>query len=345
MPAPSVQDLLRRPLAVAPMAGGPTTADLVLAAARAGALGFLAAGYKTAAAMTAEIAAVRAGTTEAFGVNVFVPGSPARDTDALNRHLAAIRADAEALGASLGDAAWDDDGYQEKIAALLAAPPPLVSFTFGCPAPEVVTALHEAGSAVVVTVTSPGEAAQAEAAGAGGLCVQGYEAGAHRGTFSNTDEPGQDSGLLSLIGEVASASSLPQIAAGGIMSARQVAAVLAAGAIAAQCGTAFLRCPESGAHPVHKAALADPRFTATTLTRAFSGRPARGLVNDFIRRHPGAPAGYPEINNATRPLRAAAAAAGDPDRMSLWAGQGYRSATDLPAAEIIEHLCPARAAS
>jgi len=170
------------------------------------------------------------------------------------------------------------------------------------------------------------------------LCVQGYEAGAHRGTFVNDDELGPDYGLLSLIGEVARVTGLPQIAAGGIMGPRQVQAVIAAGAVAAQCGTAFLRCPESGAHPRYKAALADPRYTATALTRAFSGRPARGLVNQFIRDHQGAPAAYPEINNATRPLRAAAAADGDTGQMSLWAGQGYRSATEYLAGEIIERL-------
>ena len=160
----------------------------------------------------------------------------------------------------------------------------------------------------------------------------------YRGTFANDDAPGRDYGLLALIGEVAAVTALPQIAAGGIMGPRQVRAVIAAGAVAAQCGTAFLRCPESGAHPRYKAALADPRYTATTLTRAFSGRLARGLVNQFIREHHGAPAAYPEINNATRPLRAAAAADGDTERMSLWAGQGYRSATDQPAGEIIERL-------
>ena len=122
------------------------------------------------------------------------------------------------------------------------------------------------------------------------------------------------------------------------MGPREVRAVITAGAVAAQCGTAFLRCPESGAHPRYKAALADPRHTATTLTRAFSGRLARGLVNQFIRDHHDAPAAYPEINNATRPLRSAAAADGDTERMSLWAGQGYRSAAEQPADEIIERL-------
>jgi len=316
------------------MAGGPTTADLVIAAARAGALGFLAAGYKTPAAMAAEITAVRAATAEPFGVNVFVPGPPYPDAGALARYL-------DSLGPGPGAASWDDDGFDGKVAALLADPPAVTSFTFGCPAAGVISALQDAGSLVAVTVTSPAEAALATAAGADALCVQGYEAAAHRGAFVNDDAPGRDYGLLSLIGAVAAVTGLPQIATGGIMSPRQVRAVITAGAVAAQCGTAFLRCPESGAHPRYKAALADPRYTATMLTRAFSGRLARGLVNQFIRDHQDAPAAYPEINNATRPLRAAAAAEGDTERMSLWAGQGYRSATEQPAGEIIERLSAA----
>jgi len=327
----ALADLLRRRIVVAPMAGGPTTTELVVAAARAGTLGWLAAGYKTPEAMAAEIAAVRAATAEPFGVNVFVPGAPYPDRRTLARYL-------DSLGPGLGDASWDDDGFDGKVAALLTDPPAVTSFTFGCPPPGVIRALQDAGSAVVITVTSPAEAALAEQGGADGLCVQGYEAGAHRGTFVNDDAPGRDRGLLALIGEVAAVTTLPQIAAGGIMGSRQVQAVLAAGAAAAQCGTAFLRSPESGAHPLYKAALADPRYTATTVTRAFSGRPARGLVNEFIVEHADAPPAYPELNNATRPLRAAAAARGDTERMSLWAGQGYRLAAELPAAEIIERL-------
>ena len=324
-------DLLRRRIVVAPMAGGATTTDLVIAAAGAGALGFLAAGYKTPAAMIAEMTAVRAATAEPFGVNVFVPGLPYPDAARLARYVGS-------LGPAAGDAGWDDDSFDGKIAALLADPPAVTSFTFGCPAAGIIQALQDAGSAVVVTVTNPAEAGLAVAAGPDALCVQGYEAGAHRGTFVNDDAPGRDHGLLSLIGEVAAVTGLPQIAAGGIMGPRQVRAVLAAGAVAAQCGTAFLRSPESGAHPAHKAALADPRYTATAVTRAFSGRPARGLVNEFIVDHGNAPPAYPEINNATRPLRAAAAGAGDTERMSLWAGQGYRLATERPAGEIIDRM-------
>jgi nitronate monooxygenase len=320
------------------MAGGPSTTELVIASARVGAIGFLAAGYKTPEAMAAEITSVRAATAEPFGVNVFVPGEPYADAGALARYLDSLGTADGRGDVPLGNATWDDDAFEGKVATLLADPPPAVSFTFGCPSVELIRALQDAGTAVVITVTSPDEAELAAAAGVDALCVQGFEAGAHRGTFVNDDAPGRDRGLLSLIGEVASVSGLPQIAAGGIMGPRQVQAVLAAGAVAAQCGTAFLRCPESGAHPLHKAALADPRYTATTVTRAFSGRPARGLVNKFILDHADAPAAYPEINNATRPLRAAAAASGDTERMSLWAGQGYRAAAELPAAEIIERL-------
>ncbi len=191
-----------------------------------------------------------------------------------------------------------------------------------------------------VTVTHPREARLAAAAGADCLCVQGIEAGAHRGTFTNDDGSGGGSELLVLITETARVTGLPQIAAGGIMNAEGVAAVLGAGAVAAQCGTAFLRCPESGAHPAYKASLGDGRFTSTALTRSFSGRPARGLVNQFMLDHPDAPPAYLEINNATRPLRAAAARRGDVDRMSLWAGRGFRQATTYPAAEIIDRLDP-----
>jgi nitronate monooxygenase len=319
------------------MAGGPSTPGLVLAAAGAGALGFLAAGYKTAAALRADMDAVRAGTGAPFGVNVFVPGPPAPDPAALDRYLAELEPDAAALDARLGTPDWNDDDWDAKLAVLLGQPPPVVSFTFGCPGPDVIAALTAVGSQVWVTVTTPEEAALAAGRGAGGLCVQGPAAGAHRGTFSLTAAPSAVP-LHQLLRDAAAVTGLPLVAAGGIMSHRDVQGALAAGAAAVQCGTAFLRCPESGANPVHKAALADPAFTATAVTRAFTGRPARGLVNRFMLDHPGAPPGYPEIHVVTRPLRAAAAAAGDTGRLNLWAGEGFRAATGRPAAEIVALL-------
>jgi nitronate monooxygenase len=338
MTARELRDLFRLPVVVAPMAGGPSNPALVTAAAEAGAVGFLAGGYKTASAVAAEIAEVWAATPGPFGVNLFVPGNPTSEPERVAAYAASLTEDALATGGTVADPVWDDDGWADKLAAVLAAAPPVVSFTFGCPSPEIVAEFRAAGTVVAATVTSPAEAEAAAAAGADLLCAQGLEAGAHRGTFSNNDGPGQDYGLLSLIGEVARVTGLPQIAAGGIASPAQVRAVLAAGALAAQCGTAFLRCPESGANPAYKAALASPRYRVTALTRAFSGRPARGLLNRFMLEHADAPAAYPEINNATRGLRAAATKSGDTDRMSLWAGQGFRSATERPAAEIVEIL-------
>jgi nitronate monooxygenase len=323
------------------MAGGPSTSALVRAAAEAGAIGFLAAGYKTAAAMRDEIAAVRAATQGAFGVNVFVPGEPTAEPSALVAYLSTLEDEAATLGASVGAPQWDDDAYEAKLDALMADPPPIVSFTFGCPTREVVHALQAADALVVVTVTTPAEAALAQAAGVDGLCLQGAEAGAHRGSFVNDDRPGQDYALSTLLADVGRVTHLPLIAAGGIAGPSDVAAVVAAGATQAQLGTAFLRCAESGANPTYKAALADPRFTATAITRAFSGRRARSLVNDFMEAHQGAPAAYPEINNATRPLRAAAASAGQANRMSLYAGVGFRQAHEGSAGEIIEQLASA----
>jgi nitronate monooxygenase len=347
-----LDEVLRGPVVVAPMAGGPSTPDLVVAAAGAGALGFLAAGYLTGATLVEQMARVRAATREAFGVNVFVPGTPAGESARTAAYLESLGPDARALDAALGDPAWDDDDWTGKILTLVEDPPAIVSFSFGCPAPEVIAALQDADCAVAVTVTSPQEAELAERAGADCLVVQGSEAGAHRGTFSNNDDPGPDWELRPLITAVAQVTDLPQIATGGIMDAEDTAGLLSgpvragpalSGPVrAVQCGTAFVRCPESGAHPVYKAALGDSRFTETRVTRAFSGRPARGLANAFMADHPDAPAAYPEINNATRPLRAAAARAGDADRMSLWAGTGYRAATTRPAAEIVELLTPRR---
>jgi nitronate monooxygenase len=336
--AERLRNLCRHPLVVAPMAGGPTTPALVIAAAGAGAIGFLAAGYKTAADLAADVGAVRAASTPVFGVNVFVPGEPTSEPDALAAYVGALQREAADLGVAVGPAQWDDDGYGAKLDTLLADPPPIVSFTFGCPTIDVVRALQGAGALVAITVTTPVEAAAAHTAGADCLCLQGSEAGAHRGSFGNDDRPDQDYPLADLLTEVPKISDLPLIAAGGIAGPAAVAAALGAGATLVQLGTAFLRSTESGAHPTYKAALADPRFTTTAITRAFSGRRARSVENAFMRAHVGAPAAYPEINHATRPLRGAAAAAGDADRMSLYAGTGFGAAEERSAADIIEQL-------
>lgn len=331
-------DLTTVPVIVAPMAGGPSTPDLVVAAADAGALAFLAAGYKTAPAVAQEIEAVRAATARPFGVNVFVPGEPFPDRQALDAYLAELAEDAAALGVELGAPSWSDDAWADKTALVLEAAPAVASFTFGCPDRALVRALQDRGTLVVVTATSAEEASAAVDVGADAVCVQGVEAGAHRGSW-DAAATASPSSTLDLIGQVRAGTDVAVIAAGGIALPGDVGSALAAGAAAVQCGTSFLRCPESGASQSHKDALVDAdRFPSTTVTRAFSGREARSLVNRFTLDHPHAPAAYPEINSATRPLRAAATASGDVDRMSLWAGTGHRHSRDLPLAAVIDWL-------
>jgi nitronate monooxygenase len=259
-----------------------------------------------------------------------------------------VRPDADRYGAEPGEPRWDDDDYPAKIDLLVEARVPVVSFTFGLPRPADVQRLHDSGTEVVVTVTTPDEARQAAERGADSLCVQGFEAGGHRSTFTNdpaSPTGGEPYGLLALVRLVAAAVDLPLVAAGGIVHGRDVAAVLAGGAVAAQCGTAFMRCPEAGTPATQRTALADGTRT-TTVTRAFSGRPARGLANRFIAEHgPHAPAAYPQLHNLTRPIRSAAGAAGDPESMSLWAGQTYPVAIEAPAADVVARLhADARAA-
>lgn len=330
--------LVERPVVVAPMGGGPSTPALVIAAAEAGALGFLAAGYKTAVEVEAEIRAVRAATSRPFGVNVFVPGSPTRDAARLDEFVRELGAEADAHGVELGPATWDDDDWDAKTELAVETSPPVCSFTFGCPPLALVDALKRRGTLVAVTVTSASEARIAADAGADVLCAQGIEAGAHRGSFVDDQAADDRLSAFDLLAAIRHAIDTPVILAGGIGLPEQVRAALDAGAAAVQCGTAFLRCSESGAHPAHKAALTGERFTETAFTRSFSGRLARGLVNRFMRDYPSAPTAYPEINNATRPLRAAAMRRSDADGMSLWAGTGYRDAREDNAANIVRWL-------
>lgn len=334
----TILDSLAVPIVQAPMAGGVSTPELAAAVSETGGLGFLAAGYLPAGRVREQITAVRALTTQPFGVNLFVPGDPEADREALARYRDRLEAEAALYGAELGEPVADDDGWAEKLAVLREFEVPVVSFTFGCPTSATVANLKQYVSDVVVTVTSAVEARLAADAGADALCVQGPEAGGHRGTFVNPDHI-DDVALLPLLRRVSSIVDLPLIATGGLSSGRDVAAVLAAGARAAQLGTVYLACPESGAHPLHKAALTDGSYPGTALTRAFTGRPARGLVNRFMLDHSAeAPAAYPHVHRLTRGLRAAAAQAGDPAAMSLWAGQGHLFAREIPAAELTRAL-------
>jgi nitronate monooxygenase len=327
------------PIIQAPMAGGVSTPELAAAVSNAGGLGFLAGGYQTAEMMRTEIHKLRTLTDRPFGVNVFVPGETTVDEEALSRYRAVLATEAERLGATVGEPKWDDDDWEAKLDVLLKERVPVVSFTFGCPETAVITALQKAGAFVIVTVTSVEEAQIAAEAGANALCVQGAEAGGHRASCRNDPEKDEVLTLFPLLADVHASVRLPLVAAGGIMDGYGIAAALQAGASAVQLGTAFLRCPESGAHPLHKQALVDPRFTETAVTRAFTGRPARGLANRFMAEYSDlAPAAYPQVHHMTKPMRAAAAKVGDRERMALWAGEGYRMARELPAGELVREL-------
>jgi nitronate monooxygenase len=332
-------DRLAVPVVQAPMAGGPSTPALAAAVCGAGGLGFLGAALKTPEAVAQDIAQLRAQTDAPFGVNVFAPSGEPADPEVVAAYAARLAPEAARAGVELGTPSHDDDNYADKVALLVEDPVPIVSFTFGCPAPDVIAALRDAGSQIWITVTEPADAVIAARAGADALVVQGAEAGGHRGAF--VDRPDAvNYGLLGLLQLVAAEVDVPLVGAGGIATAAGVAAVLAAGAAAAQVGTAFMLCPEAGTAPMHRAAIADPT-RVTGLTRAFSGRLARGIVNRVQREHSAAaPIAYPEIVRLLSPLRAHALASGDEDLTNLWAGEAHALAQARPAAEVVALLTP-----
>jgi nitronate monooxygenase len=323
---------LEHPIVQAPMAGGPSTVELAAAVSDAGGLGFLAAGYRGAEDMRDDIREMRG---RPFGVNLFVPGQIEVDDAAVAAYVAS-------LGDGAGSPSFDDDGWRAKLDVLRdSTPVPVVSFAFGCPPLCEVRSLQGHGSEVWVTVTSLAEARAARDAGADALVLQGLEAGGHRGTWVDAD--GLEAlPLAPLLRLLASAElGLPLVAAGGIADAAGVAAVLAAGASAAQVGTAFMLAPEAGTNPAHRAAIASDRPTG--LTRAFTGRLARGIVNKFMTDHPSAPIAYPHIHYATAPLRAAARERGDADGFNLWAGQAHALAVPRAARDTVRALAGSQA--
>lgn len=325
------------PVVAAPMAGGPTTPDLVLAAAGAGSLAFVAGGYLTAEALADQLAHVRA-EEEVYGVNLFAPNPVPVDPAAYAAYRELIAPEAQRYGVELpAHPIEDDDAWRDKVDLLVDHPAPVVSFTFGIPEAAVLTALRGAGSRLVQTVTSADEARRASEAGVDALAVQASTAGGHSGTLTPERIP-PERALTDLIREIKAAVGLPLLGAGGIASRDHVAAVLAAGAEAAVVGTALLLADESGASAAHRAGLTD-HSRETAVMRAWTGRPARGLRNSFSDAYDdSAPPGYPALHHLTRPLRRAAAAATDPERVNLWAGTGFRSARAAPTAEILAGL-------
>jgi len=323
------------------MGGGPSTPELVAAVSNAGGFGWLGAPYLTPEQILDAVRRVRALTDRPFGVNLFA-GAYERDH----------RVDARPMLALLGEVHAElglppptlpvlpPDPFAAQLAAVLEARPAAFSFTFGIPNSEDLARLRAKDIAILGAATTVAEAGLLEAAGVDGIIAQGAEAGAHRGTFAGAFEASMVP-TMDLVRGIRAAVALPVTASGGLMDGRDIAAALRAGASAAALGTAFLTCPESGAPAAHKTAILAARADTTVITRAFSGRPARGLANDFIARLKGKEAAilpYPLQNALTRAMRAAAAQRGMSGLVSLWAGQGVARARVVPAAELVRRL-------
>lgn len=327
------------PVLAAPLAGGPTTPELVVAAARAGSFGFLAAGYRTADQLAEDIAVVRAGT-ETFGVNLFVPDPTPVDRSEVLAYRDLIAPAAERAGIALGAPRWDDDDHwAQKVDLLSAAGVPWVSFTFGLPDMKAFTRLRRSGTRLLITVTGTDEARLAAELAPDGLIVQSSAAGGHRATFDQRRRPGTEP-LPQLVHDVGRLTGLPVIAAGGIAVPGQVAAALTAGAEAVQVGTALLLADEAGTRPTHRRAIEDPGATTATM-RAFTGRVARGITNAFSEQYDSAaPPGYPAIHHLTAPLRRWAADHDNRDYLHLWAGTGHRHAGRGATRDLLTALIP-----
>ena len=336
---------LTHPIIQAPLAGGGDTPALVAAVGEAGALGFIGASYLTPAQITEAARAVRGLTKRPFGINLFAPApapAPAlpADADAAVARVAPYFAEL-GLPAPTAPAAATDT-FPALFEAALASGAAAFSFTFGVLPAAAIDAIKARGMFLMGTVTNVEEARTLERAGVDAVVAQGSEAGGHRGTFVGETDAGMI-GTIALVPQIADAVRVPVIASGGIMDGRGIAAALALGASGVQMGTAFLTCEEAGIPEAYKQAILGARESDTRITRAFSGRSARGIVNRFmteVERAGGADAilPFPLQNSLTRPLRAAAAKAGRAEFLSLWAGQGVSLARREPAAALVRRL-------
>lgn len=331
---------LEHPIIQAPMAGGPTTVDLVAAVSEAGGLGSFGAAYNTPEQILELSAQLKRRTSRPFGINLFAPlAEPAAGDPA--PMVRAVSAYHEQLGLPPPKPpAWSGDPFEDQLAAVLDSGAALFSVTFGTLSPGAISALKERGILIAGTATTVEEAQTLERLGMDAVVAQGSEAGGHRGTFAGPFDSAMV-GTMALVPQIVDAVAVPVIASGGVMDGRGVAAALALGAEAVQLGTAFLTCDEAGVAPQHKEAILSSREDSTRVTRAFSGRPARGIVNRFMTEID--PVGarsellpFPLQNSLTRELRNAAARQGNADFLSLWAGQGVRMSRRISARGLVE---------
>ncbi len=331
-------DGLAIPILQAPMLGA-STADMALAVCRAGGMGSLAAGGLAPEAVGPAVEALRAANPAPFAVNLLMAPSARPDGAEVAAAIERLTPWYERIGAPPPEPPNDfAPDFEAQLAALAAARAPVASFTFGLLRPDQIRALQAAGTYVVGTATTLAEARAWAAAGADGVCAQGFEAGGHRGHFL-AEAQASLVGTLALVATIRDALDLPVIAAGGIMDGRGVAAALALGASAAQMGSAFLLTDQSGISPPWRSAILQAPDDPTRLTRAITGREARGIETEFMRRMrpvEGNVPAYPVQNRLTQPLRAAATQRGDAEVLSLWAGQAIGLARGGEAGEMVK---------
>jgi nitronate monooxygenase len=332
---------IKFPIIQAPMGGGLTTPALVAAVCNSGGLGSLAAAYLKPDQILDEFQRIRTLTDKPLNINLFAGGYELKAVPDPRPMLSLLGEIHETLGLPAPVLpSLPPDPFPSQFEAVLQARPAIFSFTFGIPSSGAMKRLNERGILSIGTATTVEEGRLLEKAGVAAVVAQGAEAGAHRGTFLGSFESSMIP-TLDLVRAVRRAVSVPVVASGGLMDGHDIARTLALGASAAQLGTAFLPCPESGTPESYRRAILSARSDTTVMTRAFSGRPARGLRNTFINRLEGKEDSilpYPLQNALTRPMRTAAAKTDDAGFLSLWAGQGVARARSLPAAELIERL-------
>jgi len=329
------------PVIQGPMGGGPSTPELVAAVSNAGGLGSLAAAYLTPDQITDAIRRVRSLTDKPFQVNLFAGGWEEQARGDAGPILEILTEIHQTLGIPPpAPPVSKPDPFTAQFEAVIEQRPPAFSFTFGIPSEDCLARLRKLGILILGSATTVEEALLLDKAGVDAVVAQGAESGAHRGTFAAPFEASMVP-TMELVRGIAAAVDLAIVATGGLMTGRDISIALAAGASAAALGTAFLVSPESGAPEIHKRAILDAKGDPTVITRAFSGRPARGIRNLFIERlaaRPGAILPYPLQNALTRAMRTAAAQQSRADFLSLWAGQGAARARAMPARDLVRTL-------
>jgi nitronate monooxygenase len=334
------------PIIQAPMAGGITTSKLVAEVSNAGGLGMIGAGYMTPNQIREQIKEIKQLTSKPFGINIFVPNEFAyadSEVKLAKQLLQPIRNQLhlhENQNIDIPTCNQLFETFNEQIKVVIEEKVPVCSFTFGIPSEAIISELKQNNIFVIGTATTVEEAIEVEKSGMDMVVVQGSEAGGHRGNFISQS---QDSliGLMSLIPQVVDHVSIPVIAAGGIMDGRGLMASLCLGAQGVQMGTAFLTCIESGAQQVYKEAIMNAKEDQTVLTRAFSGKWARGIKNKFIaemEKHEDSLPDFPVQNTLTQSIRKASSSQNNSDFMALWSGQSPRLAKNQTVEMLIKNI-------